>query len=585
MRRTARIFVLMLLGGGVVCPAAGASGSLGTLTQLTGTAGCISFDGSGGCVKGRGIDRAESLTITHDGKFAYGSSYGISGGEDALSAYERLPGGALVQLGGKAGCLTEDGGQDGTAGVCTADRTIGTGDGTSIAISPDDQFVYAVSQGDTGPSGVAVFRRDRTTGALTQLSGAGGCVNPIGAVLSGCAAGRILTGATGIVISPDPQGRFVYVASYSGSHLGLAVFARNPSTGALSQLPGTSGCLSNDGLSEATGQPCAKLRGIDSNSSPEDPVLSHDGRNLYFSAFHNGGISTTSGTIALARNPSTGTLAQLPGRAGCFTSTGTGPDGSPCTRVRALQGAYEDAISPDGANLYVGDLDGNAIVVFRRQTGGTLVQLPGAQGCISADGASQDGPNTCTVGRAVSQMQTPAVSPDGRTVYTAGFETQGGLGVFSRDPSTGALTQLPGLPGCFSNDGASEAGLHTCTPARGLGSTYDVAVSPDGGNVYTAGKTVSGGGFTAFERQATPVCTSALVAVRQAKTTPISLTCRDPNGDPFTRAILLRPLHGKLGALSAAGTVLYTPKTSYVGLDRIASARPMRPAPASWPRS
>ncbi len=569
MRGTARIVVLMLLGGGVLCPTAGASGPLGTLTQLGGTAGCISFDGSGGCVKGRAIDQPESLAITHDGKFAYGSSYGISTGEDALSAYQRLPGGQLVQLGGKPGCFTEDGAQDGTSGVCTAGRTIGSGDGTSIAISPDDQFVYAVSQGDSGPSGVAVFRRDRTTGALTQLSGAAGCVNPVGAVLSGCAAGRILTGATGIVISPDARGRFVYVASYDGSHVGLAVFARNASTGALSQLPGTSGCLSNDGLSEATGQPCAKLRGIDSSSSVEDPVLSPDGRNLYFSAFHKGGISTTSGTIALERNPSTGALIQLAGTAGCFTSTGTGPDGSPCTKVRALRGAYETAISPDGANLYVGAYDADALVVFKRQSNGTLAQLPGTQGCISADGASQDGPNTCTVGRAVSLMQTPAVSPDGRTVYTAGFETQGALGVFSRDPSTGALTQLPGLPGCFSNDGASEAGLNTCTPGRALADTYDVVVSPDGGNVYASGQTVTGGGFAAFARQTTPVCASALVAVRQAKPTSIALSCRDPNADPFTRAILVRPLHGKLGPLSAAGTVLYTPKTSYVGLDRI----------------
>ena len=569
LRRIAQIFVLSLLGWSVWCPAAAfGSTALGALTQLSGTAGCISFDGSGGtCVKGRGIDAPESLAITHDGKFAYGSSYGAGSGEEALSAYRVLPGGALAQLVGTAGCFTDDGRQDGLAAICTVGRTIGTGDGTSIAVSPDDRYVYAVSTAT--PTGVAVFRRNRTTGALTQLAGTSGCVNPAGAVSGGCAVGRLLTGADGIVMSPDPQARFVYVASYTGPHVGLAVFARNPSTGALTQLAGTAGCLSNDGQSEVTAQPCTKVRGIDAFSSPEDPVISSDGRNLYFSAYHKFGDSTTSGTIAFSRNPGTGVLTQLPGAAGCFTSTGLGPDGASCTKARGLRGAYEEAISPDGGNLYVGAYDARALVVFKRQSNGALVQLPGKLGCISADGGSQDGPNTCTVGRAVSFIETPAVSPDGRTVYTSGFEPEGAVGVFSRDPSSGALTQFPGLAGCFSLDGSSESGLNTCTVARGLGYTYGVVVSPDGGNVYATGETVTDGGFATFRRQTTPVCTSALVAVNQATPTKLSLTCRDPNASPFTRAVLAGPVHGRISALTSSGTVLYTPRTSYVGLDRI----------------
>jgi 6-phosphogluconolactonase (cycloisomerase 2 family) len=541
--------------GGVVglaglCAQASVAAPVGSLTQLSGMAGCVSFDGTGGaCQAGRSVEKPESLAISHDGKFAYGSSYSESG-EDALTAYRIGRRGGLTQLPGTAGCFTNDGKQDGTAGVCTAGRAIGSGDGTSIVISPDDRFVYAVNQNQSAETGVAVFRRNRTTGVLTQLGGSAGCVEPLGSASGGCASGRILTGATGIAMSPDSEGRFVYVSSYDGDHRGLAIFARNAHTGVLTQLSGPAGCLSNDGASELVGHPCRQIRGITADSSPEDPVISADGRNLYFSAYEIIGETTTSAVIAFSRNRTTGKLAQLPEGKGCLTDSGTGPNGEICTKVRALDGAYEETISPDGRNLYVGAWSAEAIVVLRRRADGSLAQLPGKLGCVSADGSSHAGPGTCAVGRGVGNQQTPAVSPDGRNVYVTSYASNGALSVFSRNPSTGALTQLPGPAGCFTNDGTSQLGAHTCTAGRALAYGYDAVVSPNGRNVYVAGDSTTAGGFAVFSRVTLkPRCSGTAVARGRvskflASGLPAHLTCNEAVSVRLTLAVTKAVSHG-----------------------------------------
>ncbi len=77
---------------------------------------------------------------------------------------------------------------------------------------------------------------------MTQLRGTAGCVSNTGR--EGCARGRALAGADSVALSPD--GRSAYVL---GSSLidAVAVFARDRSTGALSQLRGRAGCVSQEG--------------------------------------------------------------------------------------------------------------------------------------------------------------------------------------------------------------------------------------------------------------------------------------------------------------------------------------------------
>ena len=78
----------------------------------------------------------------------------------------------------------------------------------------------------------------KPVGRLVQPRGHDGCVHRKG--INRCATGRFVTSPEDVAVSPD--GRFVYVASY-GNHA-IAIFARNPSTGMLRQLPGALGCMS-----------------------------------------------------------------------------------------------------------------------------------------------------------------------------------------------------------------------------------------------------------------------------------------------------------------------------------------------------
>src|SRR5258708_22118836 len=78
-------------------------------------------------------------------------------------------------------------------------------------------------------------------GQLTQLSGVSGCVSD--GTTSGCAVGRGLYGAGWVTISPD--GNYAYVAAFNGST--VATFARNTTTGVLTQLSGTAGCIGETG--------------------------------------------------------------------------------------------------------------------------------------------------------------------------------------------------------------------------------------------------------------------------------------------------------------------------------------------------
>jgi DNA-binding beta-propeller fold protein YncE len=76
--------------------------------------------------------------------------------------------GALTQLSGTDACISEDG----TGGDC-ADG-VGLAGSLGVAVSNDGRNVYVAAQES---SAVAVFERDRGTGALTQLPGTDACVS------------------------------------------------------------------------------------------------------------------------------------------------------------------------------------------------------------------------------------------------------------------------------------------------------------------------------------------------------------------------------------------------------------------------
>ena len=368
----------------------------GALTQLPGTAACVSKDGSGGaCAVGRGLDGPGSVAVSSDGRHVYVASYG----SDAVAAFsrDRLTG-ALTQLAGVAGCVSETG----SGGDCTDGVALDGANG--IAISGDGRHVYVAS---IESSAVAVFARDRLTGALTQLAGAAGCVSETGTG-GACGDGVGLSGAYAVAVSRD--GKHVYVASRNGD--AVAAFARNATTGALRQLPGLAACVSEDG----SGGLCANGVGL---SGAVSVAVSADGSHVYVAAFDSGAVA------AFARNRVTGELTQLAGPGACVSEDGSG---GACTTGVGLDGPLSVTVSLDGRSVYVADLFAGAVAVFgRNRTTGVLTQLAGLEACVSEDGSGGE----CADGVGIGEPTGVVVSRDGRNVYVTADGTNS-VAVFGR---------------------------------------------------------------------------------------------------------------------------------------------------------
>jgi DNA-binding beta-propeller fold protein YncE len=440
--------------------------------------------------------------------------------------------GSLTRLEGRAGCLSVAG-ERGMPG-CT--RVRGLGEPRGVAVSPDGGSVYVTSErADT----VAVFRRNRLTGALRQLRRRRGCVRAGGGL--GCRRARGLGGARDIVVSGD--GRNVYVA---GSEA-VAVFRRNRRTGGLRQLPGRVGCVSDRPL-EPPGPRCRRGRAL---AHPSGLALSPSGRFLYVVSISDDESTPAQGGIAVfRRSQRTGRLVQLKGANGCITVEGL--EGCARGSFPSLGGTALE-IDRGGENLYAAAID--RIVVFDRVRGGVLQELPRPAGCVRHLGeggctparAFESGPRVLasplgldnlyvstsfTVfpgvrhGAVVSLVRDPAsgalvqpagtagcislngaqgcasthsemvspagieVSPDGRNAYAVQVVELGGDGVvaFGRDPATGELTQLPGPAGCIAHNPPQTG----CTDSGGLTATA-IALSPNGRSVYvTSGGSAPG---------------------------------------------------------------------------------------------
>jgi len=323
---------------------------------------------------------------------------------------------------------------------------------------------------------------------LTPMAAPAGCLSSIGHGFAGspytgyCTYNPLLKGVYAAAMSPD--GKNLYVVSRYGNT--LVGFARNPTTGALTQLPQPGGCFTKHGSDG-----CQVGRAL---WEPVDVVVSPDGLNVYVASWRSGGVAV------FLRDKVSGTLTQPDRTKGCITATGSGGG---CAKGRALAGARALAVAGlPGLKSYVfvASETANGVAALTRNLyaggggDGSLSQASGKYGCIE-----HRGNEGCADGRAL--MGPNAITADQSNVYMASGGT-GGIAVFKISGDSG-LQQLAGTAGCVTADGSGGA----CAKGRAVEAPDAIAESPDHHTVYVSRGRPSAspppdGGLAVFTRAA-----------------------------------------------------------------------------------
>lgn len=355
---------------------------------------------------------------------------------------------AIFRRDASTGRLTQPPGTGGCVavkGAAGCANAIGLDGPSSVAISADGRSLYATSRGSES---ISAFRINASNGALSQLPASAGCIS--GLPVPVCAAGRALLGPDVVVVSPD--GRNVYVGSFFGN--AVAVFDRDLSSGALTQPGDSTGCLAEAIAGCTTGIALG---------APEGMAISGDGANIYVAT------ALSSALVVLTRDRSTGALTQASDGSGCIVYMPL----SGCTTGVQLSGANAVAFKP-GGDVYATSLLSNSVTAFTRTSSGALIQKQGTFGCLVWLRAVG-----CSFGRALRAPEGLAISPDGKNVYVAAFGT-GAIDVLDRGSKAGKLTQKPGRAGCLA-----PRSVPGCTLARALRGVSSIALSPDGRYLYS----------------------------------------------------------------------------------------------------
>lgn len=130
----------------------------GTLTQLSGTSGCMVAAIAMGCGLGRAFEAPEGVAVSLDGRNVYVGAFGSS----AVGTFVRSSlDGSLTQPRDAHGCIV-----DRSQPLCLRGRALRQAN--AIAVSPDGRNVYVDTFGDNA---IAVFGRSGASGRIPPGSG------------------------------------------------------------------------------------------------------------------------------------------------------------------------------------------------------------------------------------------------------------------------------------------------------------------------------------------------------------------------------------------------------------------------------
>jgi DNA-binding beta-propeller fold protein YncE len=334
----------------------------GLLTLMTGPGGhpeCIAEGTAGECetTTGVGLSEPYGIAVSPDGKSVYATAL-VSGD---VAEFSRNTGtGTLAQIPGHE-CI------GGESSGCPEHEANGLANAVGVVVSPGKgEDVYVAAGAKEVQSDVAAFARDESTGVLTPLAGAEGCIGGV----TGCTHGTAFDGVEDLTISPD--GKNVYANSHNNDAVvELARKTVAPKVGELTQLGEPNACVSTEVIAK-----CSKVETL--FGGPLGVAISPDGSDLYVDASESEAVS------AFKRNASTGALSLFPAPFECVTGNVTGcGEGDPgSVELVGLGGVRRLAVSPDGTNVYVAAQGANALVELARTITPTISKLEPSEGTV-----------------------------------------------------------------------------------------------------------------------------------------------------------------------------------------------------------
>ncbi len=419
-----------------------AGAGIGSLRDLGGLDGCLSSGGEADCRPSQSTRGVMEIAFTADGLYAYSTSFY----DHRIQALKRNA------VTGKLDPINAPLSVDNPHGV---------------AVSPDGKNVYAADG-----TGVVTFNRDQATGAITTVGETdGGLRHP-----------RLPVHSMGIDISPD--GKFVYAVIRQVN--AIVIFARDAATGALTRVPGSTGCVSERGRlvwdDPDTAGACvaapAMLGIIDITVGP-------GGSQLYT-------VSDQRDSLAvLDRDATTGKLTPAAGDAQCVAPGGKWywpDDKNPLLFEKTFDckpanphSEYLNGVSfaPNGLSAYVAGRPGVAVYTRSASTG-SLTMVPGKTGCSTYYETDDD---SCAYTPNSKYARRVWVRPDGKRAYAAVGESAGVM-TWDRDAATGGLTPLQREAGCTAMQSFGVRYFHACEPTRHLAGAWFGIGSPDGRHFY-----------------------------------------------------------------------------------------------------